>query len=159
VNIGANPTSAIPGVVSTYPNHLVTAIKCTPWPQLLALLGKEGERVMIDLILDCGIFQSVESGRGNYFQLSGRFLTLEVSMLTLMLTAIGIPLGDLELNPAVCTSVPMTDAARRHKSVTVPSASLPGSIVFVRNRILYARPALNKKGRVRFGLRHIRTVS
>ena len=33
----------------------------------------------------------------------------------------------------------------------------PNSIVFVRRRMLYARPAFNGKGEVRFGLRHIRT--
>jgi telomerase reverse transcriptase len=71
VNAGANSTSAIPGVISIYPNHLVTAIKSPPWPQVLSLMGKEGERVMIDLLLDCGVFQAVESGRGNYLQLSG----------------------------------------------------------------------------------------
>lgn len=34
----------------------------------------------------------------------------------------------------------------------------PNSIVFVRRRMLYARPALNAKREVRFGLRHIRTL-
>lgn len=33
----------------------------------------------------------------------------------------------------------------------------PNSIIFVRRRMLYARPALNGKGDIRFGLRHIRT--
>lgn len=32
----------------------------------------------------------------------------------------------------------------------------PNSIVFVRRRMLYARPAINSQGGVRFGLRHIR---
>lgn len=32
----------------------------------------------------------------------------------------------------------------------------PNSIIFVRRRMLYARPALNAKSAVRFGLRHIR---
>ena len=32
----------------------------------------------------------------------------------------------------------------------------PASIVFVRNRMLYARAALNAQGGVRFGFRHIR---
>jgi hypothetical protein len=35
----------------------------------------------------------------------------------------------------------------------------PGSITFVRNRMLYARAALNAKGEVRYGLRHIRKSS
>jgi telomerase reverse transcriptase len=63
--------SAIPGLISTYPNSHVTSMKAAPWPQVLGLMGKEGERTMIDLILDCGIFLPVENGRGNYHQLSG----------------------------------------------------------------------------------------
>jgi telomerase reverse transcriptase len=47
-------------------------LKGSPWPVILALMGKEGQRMMIDLILDCGIFVAVESGHGNYFQLSGK---------------------------------------------------------------------------------------
>ena len=34
----------------------------------------------------------------------------------------------------------------------------PNSVVFVRRRMLYARPAINSKGGVRFGLRHIRKL-
>ena len=49
----------------------MTSMKAAPWPQVLALMGKEGERTMIDLLLDCGIFLPLESGRGNYHQLSG----------------------------------------------------------------------------------------
>ena len=48
-------------------------MKAWPWPRVLALLGKEGEKAMIDLILDCGIFVAVGSGLGTYYQLSGEF--------------------------------------------------------------------------------------
>jgi telomerase reverse transcriptase len=51
-------------------------LKSSPWPQILALMGKEGQRMMIDLILDCGIFVAIESGNGNYFQLSGKYFSL-----------------------------------------------------------------------------------
>lgn len=74
INRDENPVTAIPGVVSTYPNRHVSVLKGSPWPQILALMGKEGQRMMIDLILDCGIFVAVESGHGNYFQLSGKHL-------------------------------------------------------------------------------------
>lgn len=67
----AHITSEIPGFHAVHPNSHVAAMKDAPWPQVLALLGKEGERVMIDLILDCGIFLPVKTGRGNYHQLSG----------------------------------------------------------------------------------------
>jgi telomerase reverse transcriptase len=70
-------TYAIPGIISTYPNNHVAAMKASPWPEVLALMGNEGERMMIDLILDCGIFVSIESGRGSYHQLSGQPTTLK----------------------------------------------------------------------------------
>lgn len=73
INQGENARSSIPGVVSTYPNSHVTEMKARPWPQLLLLMGKEGERAMVDLILDCGIYLAVESGRGTFNQLSGGF--------------------------------------------------------------------------------------
>lgn len=66
-----NHISGIPGVQSVYPNINVTSMKSTPWPQVLLLMGKEGERAMIDLILDCGIFLEVGTGRGVYHQLCG----------------------------------------------------------------------------------------
>jgi hypothetical protein len=72
VHRGANAASTIPGVLSVHPNSHVTSIKSHPWPQVLALMGKEGESAMIDLLLDCGIFLAVGSGRGTYHQLSGK---------------------------------------------------------------------------------------
>lgn len=47
-------------------------MKQAPWPQLLQLLGKSGEFMMINLLLDCSIFLNVEAGHGNYYQLSGK---------------------------------------------------------------------------------------
>lgn len=64
--------SSIPGLISIFPNSHVTDMKASPWPQVLGLMGKEGERTMIDLILDCGIFLPIENARGSYHQLSGR---------------------------------------------------------------------------------------
>jgi telomerase reverse transcriptase len=46
-------------------------MKDAPWPQVLALMGKDGERTMIDLLLGCGVFLPVGNSRGNYHQLSG----------------------------------------------------------------------------------------
>lgn len=68
-----NLTSDIPGVISEHPNSHVVAMKAAPWPQVLALMGKEGEKTMVQLLLDCGIFLPVENGQGNYHQLSGEW--------------------------------------------------------------------------------------
>lgn len=62
----------------------------------------------------------------------------------------------------------MEDAPRQDQKLSIagPNSKVPNkaanvlhkpnSIVFVRRRMLYARPAINSKGGVRFGLRHIR---
>jgi hypothetical protein len=77
----------------------------------------------------------------------------------------GEPLGELkpltQLNPS--KPVEKTKAERKLMScaqISTVSASVrtPGNIVFVRNRMLYARAALNAQGGVSFGLRHIRRV-
>lgn len=74
---GENAASSIPGVLSVYPNTHVTSMKAWPWPQVLALMGKAGERVMVDLVLDTGVFLTVSGGYGTYHQLSGKkFLIL-----------------------------------------------------------------------------------
>jgi telomerase reverse transcriptase len=63
--------AGIPGLVPAYPNAHVATFKGFPWDHLLKILGKDGDRTMLDLILHCGIFISVENGRGNFYQLSG----------------------------------------------------------------------------------------
>ena len=64
--------AGIAGVVSYYPNSNVKALKGSSWTEVLVLLGKEGEKILLDLFLDCGIFIAGEEGLGNYYQLSGR---------------------------------------------------------------------------------------
>ncbi|RDW68574.1 hypothetical protein BP5796_09231 [Coleophoma crateriformis] len=139
---GRSLTSNIPGLVSTHLNANVTALKSSPWPQILTLMGREGEGAMIDLILDCGIFVVLESGHGTYHQLSG------------------IPLGELQIMNTGCGR---DISASKASSFCLRTASeplhTPGSISFVRNRMLYARPALNAKGGVRFGLKHIHALN
>lgn len=68
-----NATTSIPGIVSICPNSHVASIKSNPWPQILLLMGKEGEKMMVDLIIDCGLFVDVGSGNDTYHQLSGEF--------------------------------------------------------------------------------------
>lgn len=65
---------SIQGLYSLYFNERVANIKQAPWPQLLHILGKSGESMMINLLLDCSIFLPVEAGQGNYYQLSGKKL-------------------------------------------------------------------------------------
>lgn len=61
----------VPGLFSLYPNSNVKALREAPWPQLLALLGKSGEKMMIDLLIDCSIYVAIKAGFHNYEQRSG----------------------------------------------------------------------------------------
>lgn len=127
----------IPGVFAVYVNNHVRALKEEPWPQLLLLLGKAGERMMLDLLLDCAIFSRVAAGRDNYHQLSG------------------VPVSDLEYQSV---QVPAAIPARPPNGNIAAKVSVrgPSEISLVRSRMLYARAALNARGLVHFGLRHIR---
>ncbi|KAK5663294.1 hypothetical protein OQA88_3721 [Cercophora sp. LCS_1] len=127
----------IPGVYVAFPNHRVKALKERPWPELLMLLGKEGERLMIDLLVDCAIFEAVESGQGNLYQLSG------------------VHIAELPALEAVAPGKATKSAVAGQRAV----ALRPSEIVFVRNRMMYARAALNARGLVHFGLRHIHVLN
>jgi telomerase reverse transcriptase len=71
-------TTNIPGLFSLYPNSHVKALRESPWPQLLALLGKAGEEIMIGLLVDASIYVAVEAGFNNYHQLTGKICMLRV---------------------------------------------------------------------------------
>lgn len=64
--------AGIPGLVSYYPNSNVDLLKGSAWTGILNLLGKEGDQIMLEVLLDCGIFVAIDEGQGNYYQLSGR---------------------------------------------------------------------------------------
>jgi telomerase reverse transcriptase len=121
-----------------YPNHRVRALKTDPWPQLLMLLGKEGERIMIDLLVDCAIFEPVKAGKDNLYQLCGT------------------PAWELEpvTVEAAKTSGPASKGAGGRAVERRPT-----EITLARNRMLYARAALNAKGNITFGLRHIHVLN
>lgn len=70
LDLGA--AGVIPGIVSHYPNDHVNTLKGPGWTSILNLLGKEAERIMLDLLLDNDIFVPVATGSGNYYQLSGK---------------------------------------------------------------------------------------
>ncbi|TWU77862.1 hypothetical protein ED733_003460 [Metarhizium rileyi] len=63
--------TSIPDVYSLYPNHHAAALRQAPWQQVLALLGRSGQKVMADLLIERSIFVTVETGIGNYYQISG----------------------------------------------------------------------------------------
>jgi telomerase reverse transcriptase len=68
-------TSGIPGIVCQLPNSHVEALLSPEWCRLLAEIGKGGDLIMADLLLECAIFIPTTQGggfdRGNYYQLNG----------------------------------------------------------------------------------------
>lgn len=72
----------IPGLFAFRPNPHVDMLKGAPWPQLLLLLGQSGERIMIDLLVDCAIFVPINAGTNNYFQISGKMLQALLTTIT-----------------------------------------------------------------------------
>ncbi|CAI6341564.1 unnamed protein product [Periconia digitata] len=130
----------IPGMHSYQRNANVETLKSPVWRRLHAVLGKSGERIMMDLLTDCGIFSPLDGGHGNYFQLSG------------------LPLSEVQ---SELDFVPIPNEGTSTTKTSDPSNEVrsPSSISFVRIRMLYARAALNGKGGVRFGMRHIHVLN
>lgn len=90
--------------------------------------------------MDCAIFRPVDPESTNYYQLSGP------------------PISDLE--PCQALKAPLdgliaTSASKQPAALTTEDRT-SCKIVFIRSRMLYAKAALNAKGGIRFGLRHIR---
>ncbi|CRG91151.1 telomerase reverse transcriptase [Talaromyces islandicus] len=141
----------VPGLVPQFPNHHVAALKKAPWTDLLGLLGVNGDDIMIGLLLDCGIFCCVDEGKSAFHQISGVYLSeLE-------------PLDEVKVKAGINTDAKISgDTESKGISNSKSAAETlhkPNSIVFVRRRMLYARPALNARGGIRFGLRHIHVLN
>lgn len=133
-------TVSIPGVVARSPNSHVRTLKEPVWCRLQALLGQGGDRIIMDMLLEDAVFCPVEGGTGNVYQLSGA------------------PLSDVKPDQKRKDQPENGDAdnAAKRQSSDQCGEKSPGSIIFVRSRMLYAKAALNAKGGVRFGMRHIR---
>ncbi|KAK2796371.1 hypothetical protein FQN50_009587 [Emmonsiellopsis sp. PD_5] len=131
------PMAGIRGIVPQYPNKNVSVLKNPPWTHVLDLLGKNCEEIMLHMLLDCGLFVQVDGKADCLYQLSGTQLS-ELKLLN--------PSGNA--NPISVAPRPSGDALRT-----------PSNITFVRSRMLYAKAALNARGGVRFGLRHIHVLN
>jgi telomerase reverse transcriptase len=118
----------IEGLILEHANENVQALKQAPWTRILALLGKDGDRMIRNLLLDCAIFLRLSAGKDNYYQVSG------------------VPVTNLTLLKDVRDSAEFEQASQ--KSLTANNISI------ARHRILYGKPCLDSKGEVCFGLKH-----
>ena len=120
--------SGIDGLILEQPNQNVQALKSAPWTKILAFLGKEGPRMMRNLLLECAIFLRLTAGKDNYYQLSG------------------VPVSDLRLLKTLSNEGESPEAPKK----TFTAAH----ILFARHQILYGQPSLNSNGDIRFGMKH-----
>ncbi|KAH7077248.1 hypothetical protein FB567DRAFT_146392 [Paraphoma chrysanthemicola] len=137
----AEPTSSIPGLIERTPNSHVRALKAPVWCRLQAVLGPGGDKIIMDMLLECAMFRPVEGGTANYYQLSGN------------------PISDVRPEKKRKDEAKHGDLTDVAKIAPINASCVkrnPGAIIFVRSRMLYAKAALNAKGGVRFGMRHIR---
>jgi telomerase reverse transcriptase len=125
----SNGVFAISGNFQQHPNEGYNLLRKQPWEQYAALLGADGESIISSLLLDCGLFLRIDEGCDNYLQISG------------------IPISDLNTHSSKGTNGSSATALRKLSDVT-----------FARNRILYAKAPLNKKGVVHFGLKHVHVL-
>ncbi|KAJ2892715.1 hypothetical protein MKZ38_009438 [Zalerion maritima] len=140
---------SIPGLFSAFPNNNVQVLKDSPWPQLLTLLGNSGQRLMIDLLVGCSVFVPVAAGHGNLLQITGTPI-FEISH---------EPEPEPESSVRKSNGKQQPARKNRRENDTLAHPRLPSEISFIRSRMMYARPALNSKGLVSFGLRHIHVLN
>ncbi len=57
-----------------FPNDHVETMKGPTWVDVMNLLAKNGDRIMIDMIIDCAIFVPLSGAPGNFYQLSGELV-------------------------------------------------------------------------------------
>ena len=133
--VGEGVTVVAPGIFQQHPNENLDLLTRSPWDQYLSFLGSDGEAIFCSLLLDCGLFFKLDQEANNYLQISGS------------------PVSDLSTVTSTTGQLPVKAndvAAKQPRRMT--------EISFVRNRILYGKPALNRNGQVQFGLKHVHVL-
>ena len=138
------------GLVIRSSNANSNTLKGLDWEIILALLGNGGDKIILDMLLNCALFVPVTSDLGHLNQISGK-----LSQIAAVISLIneGMPLSELE--PLKLAQQKSTIPSGLNEATSKPLAA----IRFVRSRMYHARPALNAKGNVAFGLRHIRSCA
>ena len=110
---------------------------------------------MIDLLMDGAMFLPVQTGKENYYQLSGTFENPDGSPPAHVLS--GTPISELDPHTSETSAAVQHTVKAGVKSTQTEKS--PSDIVFIRSRMLYARPALNARGLVHPGFKHIRKTA
>jgi telomerase reverse transcriptase len=129
----------LPGIYVTTDNPHVHELKDSSWSNLPGLLGRGAERILIEMLMDCGLYQPVGDS-SNTTQLSG------------------IPLSELKTVVKETIS-PATNCVGQGPASNRATKYRMSDIRFLRHRMLYAKPALKSSGEVRFGMTHAHVMS
>lgn len=144
VRDGLEPAVApgIPGISVHGENAYVRVLKGKPWTELPALIGKGADRIVSSLLIEHGLFVPV-AGSSNLNQISG------------------VPLHELKSLPSVLPRLPNgKETPERAGTSNRPSSGYKFSAIrFLRYRMMYAKPNLNSKGNVTFGLSYSHVLS
>jgi telomerase reverse transcriptase len=135
----AKALPGVPGICTTTDNPHVDELKNDSWSCLPELLGRGADRILGDMLMNCGLYRPVDDG-SNVRQLSG------------------LPLSELKAStkkprPSESHS-PAQDSASKQKTQTRLS-----DIRFLRHRMLYAKPSLKSNGEVCFGMTRVHVMS
>ncbi|KAK0307142.1 Telomerase reverse transcriptase [Friedmanniomyces endolithicus] len=127
----------IPGILSSCTNPYVQTLKGKPWSMLPSLLGRKAELIIGGMLMQAGVFTPID-GSSNLFQLSGT------------------PMSDLK--PQVAKPA-KEESLSREKSRASTGGRSHTEILFVRHRMLYARPSLTSRGQPRAGSNHLHVLN
>ncbi|KAM3414559.1 Telomerase reverse transcriptase [Cercospora zeina] len=143
---GPGPEIAIgiPGVYSNGPHNNVATLKSHPWIAVPDVLGRGAERILADMLMECGLFAPVGDGN-NFVQVSG----LPMSGLAPLANNSNGSAPDGEVQYEPFSKEPLKQRSKRKLT----------EIRFLRYRMLYGQPMLNTKGRVLFGLHQLHALN
>jgi telomerase reverse transcriptase len=114
----------------------VQELRNQPWSSLPELLGRGAERILSEMLMNCGLYRPVHDS-SNVRQICG------------------LPLGDLKTGKKEAgpqeVNLPAQDSV---SFAALPKKRQPSDVRFLRHRMLYAKPSLKSNGEVRFGMTH-----
>lgn len=131
----------IPGVYSIATNPFIPEVKNHAWSSLPELLGRGSERILSEMLMDCGLYRPVADS-SNVKQICG------------------VPLSDLKSGVKHPQNSAQHNSGDRpcHPSKMQSNRGIT-DVRFLRHRMLYARPSVRASGHVRAGLSHMHVLS
>lgn len=144
------PLSSIPGLYTVKSRANINTLKRPEWTHLLSMLKGGGDKIMIDLLLDCSIFQYTKANNNSLLQISGIPISVPAARATSKMAS------NDALDPTKADNhILMPPPPSRSVKLGSLQVRSPATIQFVRSRMLYGKPKLNARGVNFFGLPHV----